>query len=73
MLPKGWRVSFNNWGEKLMPLISESTRLEHMGHSLNRGEGQPNGLSVNIKNYTGHIPEAYAILPKEIDRVIGAK
>ncbi|GEM_PF-874819 len=71
LVPKGGRASHNNWVEKLCPAVSTSTRLEHMGHSLNRGDGQPSGLAVNIKNYTAHVPEAYDILRAEIERVIG--
>ena len=68
---QGSRVSHNNWVEKLCPAVSVSTRLEHMGHSLRKEDGQPAGLGVNIKNYTAHIPAAYEILSGEIERVIG--
>lgn len=72
LVPKGCRVSHNNWVEKLMPRVSPSTRLEHMGHSLKGVEGAPKGLTVNLRNYTAHIPEAYAILRREIERVLKA-
>jgi integrase len=70
LVPKGCRVSHNNWIEKLMPKVSLSTRLEHLGHSLAGSEGAPKGSSVNIRNYTAHIPEAYAVLRKEMERLL---
>lgn len=72
LIPKGCRRSHNNWIEKLCPTVSVSTRLEHMGHSLSRGDGQPMGMGVNIRNYTAYIPEAYDVLRAEIERVVGA-
>ena len=41
-----------------------------MGHSLDRGDGQPSGVAVNIRNYTAHIPEAYDLLRKELERLL---
>lgn len=70
LVPKGCRVSHNNWIEKLMPKVSMSTRLEHMGHSLAGSEGAPSGIGVNLRNYTAHIPDAYKILRKEVERVV---
>ena len=65
------RASHNNVIEKLMPTVSESTRLEHMGHSVRQGEGQSAGIVVNLRNYTGHIPEGHDVLRREIERVVG--
>ncbi len=62
------RMTCNNWIEKLMPSVSLSTRLEHMGHSVGRGSG--NGVAVNINNYTAHIPSAYALLSSEIESTV---
>ena len=70
LLPKGCRASHNNWIEKLMPLVSESSRLEHLGHSVRRGDGQASGIVVNLRNYTGHIPEGYDVLRAEIERTV---
>lgn len=71
LVPKGCRVSHNNWLEKLATKVSASTRLEHMGHSLAGSEGAPKGLAVNLKNYTAHVPEAYVVLRRELERVLG--
>lgn len=67
--PQTARETHNNWIEKLMPYVSLSTRLEHMGHSVNGTEGGPKGLGVNIRNYTGHIPEGIAPLRKGLQRI----
>ena len=74
-LPKGLtdqdcRVSCNNWLEKLCPGVSESTRLEHLGHSIRRRDGQAPGIVVNLRNYTRYIPEGYDVLRREMERVI---
>ena len=54
------RLSHNNWIEKLMPFVSDSTRKEHMGHAL---------LGVNQKHYTRSLTDAMRILSKELERV----
>lgn len=65
------RLSHNNWIEKLMPTVSMSTRLEHMGHSTSRSDGLNKGITVNLRNYTRFLDEAQDILRQELERVIG--
>jgi len=51
------RLSHNNWIEKLMPSVSESTRLEHMGHAAQ---------GVNRRNYTRELTPAMEDLQKQL-------
>lgn len=72
MQPRDCRLSHNTWIEKFMvEKVSISTRLEHMGHSLVRGSSDPKGISVNVQNYTRHIPEGYDVLRAELERLVG--
>ena len=54
------RLSHNNWIEKLMPMVSDSTRKEHMGHAL---------LGVNQRHYTRSLTDAMRILSRELEKV----
>lgn len=69
MTPKHGRMTHNNILENLsnVPL---SIRLRHMGHSVKSEEGAK-GVIVNVTNYTGYIPEGYAVLRSEIERLLG--
>ncbi len=64
------RLSHNTWIEKYCPKVSLSTRLEHMGHSVNRSDSQHKGLTVNLRNYTRFLSAAHDILRKELERLI---
>ena len=66
------RLSHNSWIEKLCPRVSLSTRLEHMGHSVNRSNSEHKGLTVNVRNYTRFLTEGFDILREELERVVGA-
>ncbi len=68
--PRDCRLSHNTWLEKFCPKVSISTRLEHMGHSVNRNNSEHRGLTVNLRNYTRFLNDAQDILRKELERVI---
>ena len=70
--PRDCRLSHNTWIEKLCPKVSLSTRLEHMGHSVNRSNSEHKGLTVNVRNYTRFLSGAQDILRKELERVVRA-
>lgn len=70
--PRDCRLSHNSWIEKLCPKVSLSTRLEHMGHSVNRSNSEHKGLTVNVRNYTRFLSGAQDILRKELERVVKA-
>jgi integrase len=70
--PRDCRLSHNSWLEKLCTKVSISTRLEHMGHSVNRSNSEHKGLTVNVRNYTRFLSGAQDILRKELERVIRA-
>lgn len=70
--PRDCRLSHNGWIEKLCFRVSISTRLEHMGHSINRSNSEHKGLTVNIRNYTRFLTEGQDILRKELERVVKA-
>lgn len=72
MEPRDCRLSHNSWIEKLCPKVSISTRLEHMGHSVNRSDSEHKGLTVNVRNYTRFLSGAQDILRKELERVVRA-
>lgn len=66
------RLSHNSWIEKFCPKVSLSTRLEHMGHSVNRNNSEHKGLTVNVRNYTRFLSGGLDILRKELERVVKA-
>jgi hypothetical protein len=66
------RLSHNSWIEKFCPTVSLSTRLEHMGHSVNRNNSEHKGLTVNVRNYTRFLSGGLDILRKELERVVKA-
>lgn len=66
------RLSHNSWIEKFCPKVSLSTRLEHMGHSVNRNNSEHKGLTVNVRNYTRFLSGGLDILKKELERVVKA-
>lgn len=66
------RLSHNSWIEKFCPKVSLSTRLEHMGHSVNRNNSEHKGLTVNVRNYTRFLSGGLDILRKELQRVVKA-
>ncbi|MCZ7579490.1 MAG: tyrosine-type recombinase/integrase [Fimbriimonadaceae bacterium] len=66
------RLSHNSWIEKFCPKVSLSTRLEHMGHSVNRNYSEHKGLTVNVRNYTRFLSGGLDILRKELERVVKA-
>jgi integrase len=68
--PRDCRLSHNSWIEKLCTKVSISTRLEHMGHSVNRSNSEHKGLTVNLRNYTRFLSGAHDILRKELERVV---
>lgn len=68
--PRDCRLSHNSWLEKFCPRVSISTRLEHMGHSVNRSNSEHKGLTVNVRNYTRFLSGAQDILRKELERLI---
>jgi len=70
--PRDCRLSHNSWIEKLCPKVSLSTRLEHMGHSVNRSNSDHKGLTVNVRNYTRFLSGAQDILRKELERLVRA-
>ncbi|BBO23182.1 phage integrase family protein [Candidatus Nitrosymbiomonas proteolyticus] len=70
--PRDCRLSHNTWLEKFCPKVSLSTRLEHMGHSVNRNSSEHRGLTVNLRNYTRFLSDAQGILRKELERVVKA-
>ena len=70
--PRDCRLSHNSWLEKLCPKVSISTRLEHMGHSINRSNSEHKGLTVNVRNYTRFLTEGHDVLRKELERVVKA-
>lgn len=70
--PRDCRLTHNSWIEKLCPKVSISTRLEHMGHSVNRSDSEHKGLTVNVRNYTRFLSGAQDILRKELERVLRA-
>jgi integrase len=61
MVPHDCRLTHNNWIEKLMPQVSDSTRLAHMGHSAS---------GVNLRYYTRELTPAMDELRKGIDGLI---
>lgn len=69
--PQDCRLTHNNWIEKLMPSVSTSTRLEHLGHSTARRDAENKGIAVNLRNYTRFLSEAHDILRAEVERVVG--
>lgn len=66
------RLSHNSWIEKFCPKVSLSTRLEHMGHSVNRNNSEHKGLTVNVRNYTRFLSGGLDILRKELERIVKA-
>lgn len=66
------RLSHNSWIEKFCPKVSISTRLEHMGHSVNRNNSEHRGLTVNVRNYTRFLSGGLDILRKELEKVLSA-
>lgn len=68
---KDCRLSHNNWIEKLMPTVSTSTRLEHMGHSTRQRNSENKGLTVNLTNYTRFLSEAHDLLRTRLEEVMG--
>ncbi|MCL4285811.1 MAG: tyrosine-type recombinase/integrase [Fimbriimonadaceae bacterium] len=64
------RLTHNSWIEKLCPKVSLSTRLEHMGHSVNRSNSEHKGLTVNVRNYTRFLSGGLDILRKELESLI---
>lgn len=64
------RLSHNSWVEKFCPKVSLSTRLEHMGHSVNRNNSEHKGLTVNVRNYTRFLSAGLDILRKELEVLI---
>jgi len=68
---KDCRLSHNNWIEKLMPTVSLSTRLEHLGHSTTRKDSDHKGLAVNLTNYTRFLSEAHDVLRGQLEEVLG--
>lgn len=64
------RLSHNSWIEKLCPKVSLSTRLEHMGHSVNRSNSEHKGLTVNVRNYTRFLSGGLDILRKELESLV---
>lgn len=64
------RLSHNSWIEKFCPKVSLSTRLEHMGHSVNRNNSEHKGLTVNVRNYTRFLSAGLDILRKELEILI---
>ena len=68
--PRDCRLSHNSWIEKLCPKVSISTRLEHMGHSVNRNNSEHKGLTVNVRNYTRFLTEGLDVLRDELERVV---
>lgn len=71
MVIKDCRLSHNNWIEKLMPMVSTSTRLEHMGHSTTGSDPQNKGIGVNLANYTRLLNQAQEILRNELEKTLG--
>lgn len=55
------RLTHNNWIEKLMPTVSDSTRLAHMGHAA---------TGVNLRYYTRELTPAMDELRKGLDQLI---
>ena len=70
MEPRDCRLSHNSWIEKFCPKVSLSTRLEHMGHSVNRNNSEHKGLTVNVRNYTRFLSAGLDILRKELEVLI---
>lgn len=70
MEPRDCRLSHNSWIEKFCPKVSLSTRLEHMGHSVNRNNSEHKGLTVNVRNYTRFLSAGLDILRKELEILI---
>jgi len=68
--PRDCRLSHNTWIEKFCPTVSISTRLEHMGHSVNRNNSEHRGLTINIRNYTRFLNDALGILRVELERIL---
>lgn len=66
------RLSHNSWIEKLCPKVSLSTRLEHMGHSVNRSDSEHKGLTVNVRNYTRFLKQGFDVLREELEHVVSA-
>ena len=66
------RLSHNSWIEKLCTKVSISTRLEHMGHSVNRNNSEHKGLTVNVRNYTRFLKQGFDVLREELERVVKA-
>lgn len=64
------RLSHNSWIEKFCPKVSLSTRLEHMGHSVNRSNSEHKGLTVNVRNYTRFLSGGLDILRKELESLV---
>ena len=55
------RLTHNTWIEKLMPQVSDSTRLAHMGHAA---------TGVNLRYYTRELSPAMDELRKGLDYLI---
>jgi len=55
------RLTHNNWIEKLMPTVSDSTRVAHMGHAA---------TGVNLRYYTRELTPAMDELRKALDDLI---
>ncbi len=55
------RLTHNNWIEKLMPNVSDSTRLAHMGHAAS---------GVNLRYYTRELTPAMDELRKGLEILI---
>jgi integrase len=55
------RLTHNTWIEKLMPQVSDSTRLAHMGHAA---------TGVNLRYYTRELSPAMDELRKGLDNLI---
>lgn len=55
------RLTHNTWIEKLMPQVSDSTRLAHMGHAA---------TGVNLRYYTRELSPAMDELRKGLDELI---
>ncbi|KAA0232918.1 MAG: hypothetical protein EDM74_13320 [Armatimonadetes bacterium] len=70
MEPRDCRLSHNSWIEKLCPKVSLSTRLEHMGHSVNRNNSEHKGLTVNLRNYTRFLSGGLDVIRNELEGLV---
>jgi integrase len=68
--PRDCRLSHNTWIEKFCPRVSISTRLEHMGHSVNRNNSEHRGLTVNLRNYTRFMTEGLRVLRADLEDLV---